>query len=64
MRSNAVLGAGDGGGKVRGRPKSDSESVEARIRERLAQRESVRVLATELGTSRMTVMRIRDAMAA
>jgi transposase len=45
-----------------GRPKSHSETEEARIRERLVQGESVRALATELGTSRMTVMRIRDAV--
>ena len=41
-----------------------SESEEVRIRERLAKVESVRSIAIELSTSRMTVMRIRDAVAA
>lgn len=63
-RTNAGLARARAEGKPIGRPSSLRPEQAVRVRQRLAQGESVAMLAREFGTSRQTIMRVRDAVVA
>jgi putative DNA-invertase from lambdoid prophage Rac len=58
-RTAAGLARARNAGKVLGRPRALNDRQEALARERLAQGLSISAIASELGTSRQTVMRLR-----
>ena len=62
-RTQAGLARAKSQGKTLGRPQSLSEGQSGLVRERLAKGEAVAAIARDVGTSRQTVMRVRDAMA-
>ena len=61
-RTNAGLARARAEGKTLGRPKVTNERAAAEISEKLREGVSVAQIAREHGVSRMTVMRIRDAV--
>lgn len=60
-RTQAGLTRAKAAGAVLGRPKALSDTKTADVRSRLSEGVSVAALAREFDTSRMTIMRIRDA---
>lgn len=61
-RTQAGLSRAKSEGRVLGRPQSLTKVQAALVRDRIATGMSVASLAKELGTSRQTVMRVRDAV--
>ena len=61
-RTQAGLARAKSQGKTLGRPQSLTEAQTGLVRERLAKGEAVAVIARDLGTSRQTVMRAREAL--
>ena len=62
-RTQAGLARAKSQGKTLGRPQSLTEVQTGLVRERLAKGEAVAAIARDLGTSRQTVMRVREALA-
>jgi putative DNA-invertase from lambdoid prophage Rac len=62
-RTQAGLARAKSQGKTLGRPQSLNEEQTELVRERLAKGEAVAAIARDLGTSRQTVMRVREAVA-
>lgn len=62
-RTQAGLARAKSQGKTLGRPQSLNEDQTGLVRERLAKGEAVAAIARDLGTSRQTVMRVREAVA-
>lgn len=62
-RTQAGLARAKSQGKTLGRPQSLTEAQTGLVRERLAKGEAVAAIARDLGTSRQTVMRVREALA-
>ena len=62
-RTQAGLALAKASGKVIGRPQSLDKGQVAMVRQKLSEGHSVAALARELGTSRQTVMRVRDSTA-
>jgi putative DNA-invertase from lambdoid prophage Rac len=60
-RTQSGLSRARASGKALGRPRSLIEGQANQVRERLSKGDSVASIARELGTSRQTVMRVRDA---
>ena len=63
-RTNSGLARARQNGRIDGRPPALTEKQRAYVRTKLAAGSSARALAKELGTSRMTIMRSRDEIAA
>ena len=61
-RTQAGLARAKSQGKTLGRPQSLTEVQTGLVRERLAKGEAVAAIARDLGTSRQTVMRAREAV--
>ena len=61
-RTHAGLSRAKAEGKALGRPKSLTEGNTEEVHRRLAAGESVAAIARAMGTSRQTVMRVRDAV--
>lgn len=61
-RTQAGLARAKSQGKTLGRPQSLTEAQTGLVRERLAKGEAVAAIARDLGTSRQTVMRAREAV--
>ena len=61
-RTQAGLARAKSQGKTLGRPQSLSDAQTGLVRERLAKGEAVAAIARDLGTSRQTVMRAREAL--
>ena len=59
-RTQSGLARAKAQGKALGRPSSLSTDQQARVREKIANGESVSSIAREMGTSRQTIMRARD----
>ena len=62
-RTQAGLALAKASGKTIGRPQSLDKGKVAMVRQKLSEGHSVAALARELGTSRQTVMRVRDSAA-
>ena len=62
-RTQAGLSRAKAQGKTLGRPQSLSQEEVQEVRKRLQAGDAVAAVARDLGTSRQTVMRVRDAMA-
>ena len=62
-RTQAGLALAKASGKTIGRPQSLDKGKVAMVRQKLSEGHSVAALARELGTSRQTVMRVRDSTA-
>ena len=62
-RTQAGLALAKASGKAIGRPQSLDKGQIAMVRQKLSEGHSVAALARELGTSRQTVMRVRDSAA-
>lgn len=62
-RTQAGLALAKASGKVIGRPQSLDKGQVAMVRQKLSEGHSVAALAREFGTSRQTVMRVRDSAA-
>ena len=62
-RTQAGLALAKASGKAIGRPQSLDKNQMAMVRQKLSEGHSVAALARELGTSRQTVMRVRDSTA-
>ena len=62
-RTQAGLALAKASGKAIGRPQSLDRGQVAMVRQKLSEGHSVASLARELGTSRQTVMRVRDSTA-
>lgn len=62
-RTQAGLALAKASGKTIGRPQSLDKGQVAMVRQKLSEGHSVAALARELGTSRQTVMRVRDSAA-
>lgn len=62
-RTQAGLALAKASGKSIGRPQSLDKGQVAMVRQKLSEGHSVAALARELGTSRQTVMRVRDSAA-
>jgi putative DNA-invertase from lambdoid prophage Rac len=60
-RTQSGLARAKSQGKTLGRPQSLDENAIKTVRARLAQGEAVAALAREFGTSRQSIMRIRQA---
>ena len=63
-RTQAGLALAKASGKTIGRPQSLDKGQVAMVRQKLSEGHSVASLAREFGTSRQTVMRVRDSVAA
>ena len=63
-RTQAGLALAKASGKAIGRPQSLDKNQMAIVRQKLSEGHSVAALARELGTSRQTVMRVRNSTAA
>ena len=63
-RTQAGLALAKASGKAIGRPQSLDKEQIAMVRQKLSEGHSVASLAREFGTSRQTVMRVRDSVAA
>ncbi len=63
-RTQAGLALAKASGKAIGRPQSLDKGQIAMVRQKLSEGHSVASLAREFGTSRQTVMRVRDSVAA
>lgn len=63
-RTQAGLALAKASGKTIGRPQSLDKGQAAMVRQKLSEGYSVASLAREFGTSRQTVMRVRDSVAA
>ena len=62
-RTQAGLALAKASGKTIGRPQSLDKGQVAMVRQKLSEGRSVAALAREFGTSRQTVMRVRDSVA-
>jgi putative DNA-invertase from lambdoid prophage Rac len=62
-RTQVGLARAKSQGKTLGRPQSLNEAQTGMVRERLAKGEAVAAIARDLGTSRQTIMRVREAVA-
>ena len=62
-RTQAGLALAKASGKAIGRPQSLGKGQLAMVRQKLSEGHSVASLAREFGTSRQTVMRVRDRIA-
>ncbi|HXE23089.1 MAG TPA: recombinase family protein [Rhodoferax sp.] len=62
-RTQAGLSRAKSEGKTLGRPQSLSDAQTQAVRQRLDAGEAVAAIARDIGTSRQTVMRVRDAVA-
>ena len=59
-RTQSGLARAKSQGKSFGRPKVLSPSQQERVRERLQEGKAITAIAREFGTSRQTIMRVRD----
>lgn len=62
-RTQAGLSRAKSEGKTLGRPQSLSDAQAQTVRQRLEAGEAVAAIARDIGTSRQTIMRVRDAVA-
>ena len=63
-RTQAGLALAKASGKAIGRPQSLDKGQVGVVRQRLSEGHSVASVAREFGTSRQTIMRVRDSVAA